>query len=60
MNLRPTKMLVKEEKAEAVTLAESSQISACYHAVYNLQGEIDRKMYTDQTGKFPVTPYKGK
>ena len=60
MNLRSTKTLVKAEEAEAVRLAEDSQISSIYHIVYNLQDEMDRQMYTDQTGKFPVTSYKGK
>ena len=26
---------------------------------YNLKNELDRKMYTDQTGKFPVTSFRG-
>ena len=60
MNLRSTKTFVKEEEDEAVTLAEDSQTSTCYHTIYNLQDEMDRQMYTDQTGKFPVTLYKGK
>ena len=60
MNLRSTETLVEEEKAEAVRMAERSQTSACYHAVYNLQDEMDRKIYTNQTGTFPVTSYKGK
>ena len=60
MNLRSTKTLVKEEESEAVTLASDSQTPTCYHSVYNLQDEMDRKMYTDQTGKFPTTLYKSK
>ena len=60
MKLRSTKTLVKEEEDKGVTLAEGSQTSTCYHAIYNLQEEMDRNMYTDQTGKFPITPYKGK
>ena len=60
MNLRYTKTLVKDEEEEAVMLAEDSQISACGHVIYNLQNEMDRKMYIDQTGKFPVKSYKGK
>ena len=50
MNLRSTKTLVKEEEDKAVTVAEDSQTSTCYHTIYNLQNEMDRKMYTDQTG----------
>ena len=30
-----------------------------YHTVYNLQDDMDRKMYTDQTGKFSVCSYRG-
>ena len=60
MNLRSTKTLVKEEEDKTVTLAEDSQASTCYHAIYNLQEKMDRKMCTDQTGKFTVTSYKGK
>ena len=60
MNLRSTKTLVKEEEDKAVALAEDAQTSTCYHTIYNLQDEMDRKMYTNQTIKFPVTLYKGK
>ena len=52
--------MVKGEEDNDVTVAEDSTTSACYHTIYNLQDEMDRKMYTDQTGKFPVTSYKGK
>ena len=30
-----------------------------YSVVYNLQDEVERKMYTDQTGKFPTKSYRG-
>ena len=60
MNLRSTKTLVKEEKEQANLVGEDSQTSNCYHQIYNLKEEMDRKMYSDQTGKFPVKPYKGK
>ena len=32
---------------------------SCYHVVYNLGKEMQRKMYSDQTGIFPVTSYRG-
>ena len=54
MNLRSTKTLVKKEEDKAVTLAEDSQASTCYHAIYNLQEKMNGKMYTNQTGTFPV------
>ena len=60
MNLRSTKTLVKEEEEQANLVGEDSQTSYCSHKVYNLKEEMDRKMYSDQTGKFPVTSYKGK
>lgn len=30
-----------------------------HHAVYYLHNEMERKMYTDQTGRFPTTSYRG-
>ena len=41
-------------------MAEDAQTSTCYRTIYNLQDEMDRKMYTDQTGKLPATSYKDK
>ena len=32
---------------------------ALFTATYNLKDELDRKLYSDQTGKFPVTSYTG-
>ena len=32
---------------------------AVYHKIYNMQDNMDRKMYTDQTGKFPVRSSRG-
>ena len=34
-------------------------LTGVFHAVYNLQDEMDQKMYTNQTGKFPVRSYRG-
>ena len=31
----------------------------CYYVVYNLGEEMQRKMYSEQTGRFPVTSYRG-
>ena len=39
---------------------ESSELPCVvYHTVYNMQDDMDGKMYTDQTGKFPVLLYRG-
>ena len=32
---------------------------AVYHNFYNMQDNMDRKMHTDQTGKFSVCSYRG-
>ena len=37
MNLRSTKTLIKEEEGQANCVGEDSQLSNCYHKVYNLQ-----------------------
>ena len=34
-------------------------MNGCYHTVYNLSKDMEQKMYTDQTGRFPVQSYKG-
>ena len=60
MNLRSTKILVQEEQAEANKFVDgAAECDECHPAVYNLQDEMDRKMYTDQTGRFPTTSYRG-
>ena len=60
MNLRSTKKLIEEE-VEATNDIESvhQATECCYHAVYDLEQDLDRKMYTDQTGRFPTTSYRG-
>ena len=61
-------MLIENEIAEtasAVLEEKGGQnkgdepLSGVYHVVYNLQDEMQQKMYTDQTGKFPVRSYRG-
>ena len=65
--LRSTsKTKTKEDDSDKATLSEEVQASAIdpserayYTAVFNMKSEMDRKLYSDQTGKFPVTSYKG-
>ena len=60
MNLRPTKQNIQEEEEEAKEFAGSAQeFEGCYHAVYDLEDDMNQKMYTDQTGRFPVQLYSG-
>ena len=30
-----------------------------YHKIYNLHEDLNRRMYTDQTGRFPTKSYRG-
>ena len=34
-------------------------MEGCYHTIYDLHQEMDRKMYTDETGRFPMSSYRG-
>ena len=39
---------------------KGADLTGCgYHKVYNLRNDLDRKMYTDQTGRFLVRLYRG-
>ena len=71
-NLRSTKKLIENEIAETTNtngetvLKETGgqnkgegPLKGVYHVVYNLHDEMERKMYTDQTGTFPVRSYRG-
>ena len=51
--IRTTQM--EEEEAHNIISNEN----ACFTATFNLKDEHDRKLYSDQTGKFRVTSYKG-
>ena len=60
MNLRSTKKLITEEEETTKDLVGAAEeINGCYHAVYNLSEDMEQKMYTDQTGRFPFQSYKG-
>ena len=51
--------MVQEEKKEANDfVGKVSTLKGCHHTVYDLHQEMDRKMYTDQTGRFPVSSYR--
>ena len=36
-----------------------TQSNEIYHKIYDLHEDLDRRMYTDQTGRFPVKSYRG-
>ena len=42
-----------------ITIETKVKTRTIYTREYNLKNELDRKMYTDQTGKFPVTYFRG-
>ena len=56
--LRSTKQLVESETKQTEIIPIPNE-SAIYVREYDLANDTDRKMYSDQTGKFPVTSYKG-
>ena len=59
-NLQSTKIVVREEEKETnKCMGDISTLERCHHAVYDLHEDMDRTMYTDQTGKFPVSSYRG-
>ena len=60
-----TTSLVKKEEKDVQQLEQQAanqtgpQESAIFVKEYNLHDVAERKIYTDQTGRFPVTSYKG-
>ena len=54
--LRSTKQPVLEEEADPLT---SEGERALLLQTYNFQHKFDKRLYTDQTGRFPYTPLKG-
>ena len=56
--LRSTKQLLQDEEQEVDPAAAPTE-SATYFKEYDLENEMDRKIFSDQTGKFPVTSYNG-
>ena len=55
---RSTRQLVKEEE-DMPDLPTSEGEQAMYLQTYNIQHDFDKKLYTDQTGRFPCTSFKG-
>ena len=56
--LRSTKTIVEEE-AKAVERIKLPNEKTVYMQEFDLADEVDRKIFSDQTGRFPVTSYKG-
>ena len=55
---RSTRQPVKEEE-DVPELPTSEGEQAMYLQTYNIQHDFDKKLYTDQTGRFPYTSFKG-
>ena len=56
--LRSTKALIKKEEDEVKGIKLEKE-QAVYVKEFNLKDEADRMMFSDQTGRFPVTSFKG-
>ena len=56
--LRSTKALVKKEEDEVKDIKLEEE-QATYVKDFDLKDEADRMMCSDQTGRFPVTSFKG-
>ena len=51
---------IQQEEEEVREFAGSAQeFEGCCHVVYDLEDDMNQKMYTDQTGRFPVQSYRG-
>ena len=48
-----------QQGADNVALDDSNPPLIIFHKVYVLYDDMQRKMYTDQTGKFPFKSYTG-
>ena len=74
MNLRSMKRLIENEITETASESNTNgettlekrakdkgekPLTGVFHTMYNLQDKMDRQMYTDQTGKFPIRSYRG-
>ena len=56
--LRSTKDLVKKEEEQTANIKLEPE-QAVYIKEFNLKDEADRLMFSDQTGRFPTTSFKG-
>ena len=65
MNIRSTKEMIKEEEANRQSLMNAGEIptdveeEGVHHAVYDVANEMELKIYSDQTGRFPNRSYSG-
>ena len=57
--LRSTKQSLTEESNMPPTIKPRQSEQALHIKTYNLQDDLDRKLYLDQTVKFPVISHKG-
>ena len=57
--LRSTKQALTAESKTLPTVKPRQLEQALHVKTYNLQDDLNRKLYSEQTGKFPVTSYKG-
>ena len=57
--LRSTKQALTDESKTPPTGKPSQADHALHVKTYNLQEDLDRKLYSDQTGKFPIASHKG-
>ena len=58
MKLRSTKFKIQDKIEEADKfVGETEDIEGCYHVVYDLDNDMDQKMYTDQPDRFLVQSY---
>ena len=58
--LRSTKRAIADELDGQVTSTTIQKKEHCiYTKTYDLHDDLERKMYTDQTGRFPVQSYRG-
>ena len=57
--LRSTKKLIEMEQDGKVTTKIELKTNTIFSKTYDLSDNSEQRMYTDQTGKFPVRSYRG-
>ena len=57
--IQSTKQLVATETGNEFSIETKDEENVVYSKEYNLHNKLDRKIYFDQTGKFPVTLFRG-
>ena len=48
-----------ETKCAKILPRSKTPSNEIYHKIYNLHEDLDRRMYTDQMGRFPTKSYRG-